>query len=116
MRSDPDDTIQPEIMRTLAAVAADAVIERLRRNPIVTPEWLSLQDAAAYTGYSEQQLSEFVRTNRAPKSIKFSNNARRFKRSDVDTWCAAGGPSQYCDDGSRPGATGRRSGANENAQ
>lgn len=85
----------PHVMRTLAAAAAREVIEQLRRNPIVSPEWLSLQDAAVYTGYSEQQLSEFVRTNRAPKSIKFSHNARRFWRRDLDTWCAAGGPSQY---------------------
>lgn len=89
------DELSPKLLRTLASAAADAVIERLRRNPIVAPEWLSLQDAAAYTGYSEQQLSEFVRTGRAPKSIKFSNNARRFKRRDLDAWCSAGGPYQH---------------------
>lgn len=95
MRPTQEVEINPHVMRALAAAAADAVIERLRRNPLVAPEWLSLQDAAAYTGYSEQQLSEFVRTGRAPKSVKFSNNARRFRRADLDAWCAAGGPSQY---------------------
>jgi len=96
----PNQDVETHAMRALAAAAADAVIERLRSNPIVAPEWLSLQDAAVYAGYSEQQFSEFVRTKRAPKSIKFSNNARRFKRSDVDAWCVAGGPSQYNEDGS----------------
>jgi predicted DNA-binding transcriptional regulator AlpA len=76
------------------------ILAELRRRPVIQPEWLSLQNAAVYTGYSEQQFSEFVRTNRAPKSIKFSHNARRFRRADIDAWCAAGGPSQYHEDGS----------------
>jgi hypothetical protein len=42
------------------------------RRPIVYPEWLSLQDAAAYTGYSEQQFSDFVKRGIAPKSVLFS--------------------------------------------
>jgi predicted DNA-binding transcriptional regulator AlpA len=63
------------------------------------PEWLSLQDAATYTGYSEQQFSDFVKRGIAPKSILFSRNARRFKRSDLDAWCAAGGPSALASKG-----------------
>jgi predicted DNA-binding transcriptional regulator AlpA len=87
------DTPITALMRETAAMTADAVIDRLRRHPIVQPEYLSLQEAAVYTGYSEQQFSEFVRTQRAPPSVLFSRNARRFKRSDVDAWCAVGGPS-----------------------
>jgi hypothetical protein len=45
-------------------------------------------------GYSEQHFSDFVKRNIAPRSVLFSRNARRFKRTDVDAWCAAGGPSQ----------------------
>ncbi|HSY55084.1 MAG TPA: hypothetical protein VK834_01395 [Bradyrhizobium sp.] len=48
-------------MREPAAATADTVLAELRRRPIVHPEWLSLQGAASYTGYSEQQFSDFVK-------------------------------------------------------
>ena len=89
------DTPLAALMRETAAATVDTVLAELRRRPIVHPEWLSLQDAAAYTGYSEQQFSEFVKRGVAPKSVLFSRNARRFKRSDIDAWCAAGGPRAY---------------------
>ncbi len=97
------DTPLTALMRETAAATVDTVLAELRRRPIVHPEWLSLQDAAAYTGYSEQQFSEFVKRGIAPKSVLFSRNARRFKRSDLDAWCAAGGPSAYTSKGD-PGA------------
>ena len=87
------------LMRETAAATVDTVLAELRRRPIVHPEWLSLQDAAAYTGYSEQQFSDFVKRGVAPKSVLFSRNARRFKRSDIDAWCATGGPSAYTSKG-----------------
>ena len=109
MRADANladgDTPLAALMRETAAATADTILAELRR-PIVYPEWLSLQDAAAYTGYSEQQFSDFVKRSVAPKSVLFSRNARRFKRSDVDTWCAAGGPSAYSSKGD-PGAVRR---------
>jgi len=83
-----------------------ALIAELRRRPIVQPEWLSLQETAIYCGYSEQQFSDFVKRGIAPKSVLFSRNARRLKRSDVDAWCAAGGPSAYSSKG-EPGAVRR---------
>jgi predicted DNA-binding transcriptional regulator AlpA len=86
------DTPLAALMRETAAATVDTVLAELRRRPIVHPEWLSLQDAAAYTGYSEQQFSEFVKRGIAPKSVLFSRNARRFKRSDVDAWCAGRAP------------------------
>ena len=89
------DTTLATLMRQTASATVDMVLAELRRRPIVHPEWLSLQEAAAYTGYSEQQFSEFVKRGIAPPSILFSRNARRFKRSDVDAWCADGGPSQF---------------------
>ena len=95
------DTPLTALMRETAAATVDTVLAELRRRPIVHPEWLSLQDAAAYTGYSEQQFSDFVKRGIAPKSVLFSRNARRFKRSDVDAWCAAGGPSQFEKNGGR---------------
>jgi predicted DNA-binding transcriptional regulator AlpA len=97
------DTPLTALVRETAAATVDTVLAELRRRPIVYPEWLSLQDAAAYTCYSEQQFSDFVRRGIAPKSVLFSRNARRFKRSDVDAWCAAGGPSAYTSKG-EPGA------------
>lgn len=92
-----DDTPITVIMRECAAKTVDMVLAELRRRPLIQPEWLSLQECAAYTGYSEQQMSGFVRRGIAPRSILFSRNARRFKRSEVDTWAAAGGPSQFED-------------------
>jgi hypothetical protein len=41
-----------------------------------------------------------------PESVLFGRNARRFKRSDVGAWCAAGGPSAYTSKGD-PGAVRR---------
>jgi predicted DNA-binding transcriptional regulator AlpA len=103
MRSNPittsGDTPLAALMRETAAATVDTVLAELRRRPVVHPEWLSLQDAAAYTGYSEQQFSDFVKRDVAPKSVLFSRNARRFKRSDRDAWCAAGGPSAYASKG-----------------
>ncbi len=93
------DTPLAAVMRETAAATVDTVLAELRRRPIVHPEWLSLQDAAAYTGYSEQQFSDFVKRGIAPKSVLFSRNARRFKRSDIDAWCVAGGPSAYASKG-----------------
>ena len=66
------------LMRETAAATVNAVFSKLRRRPIVHPEWLSLQDAAAYTGYSEQQFSDSVKRGVAPKSVL------------VGAWCAAG--------------------------
>jgi predicted DNA-binding transcriptional regulator AlpA len=110
MRTDANvgngDTALAALMRETAAATVDTVLAELRRRPIVQPEWLSLQDAAAYTGYSEQQFSDFVKRGVAPKSVLFSRNARRFKRSDVDAWCAAGGPSAFTSKG-EPGAVRR---------
>jgi predicted DNA-binding transcriptional regulator AlpA len=90
-----EDTPTAVLLRECAAKAVDAVMAELRRRPIVQREWLSLQETAIYCGYSEQQFSDFVRRGIAPPSVLFSRNARRFKRSDVDAWCAAGGPSQF---------------------
>jgi predicted DNA-binding transcriptional regulator AlpA len=82
------------------------VIAELRRRPVTQQEWLSLQDAARYTGYSEQTFSDFVRRGIAPRSVKFSHNARRFRRYEIDAWCERGGPSQYQADGSPQGDRG----------
>jgi predicted DNA-binding transcriptional regulator AlpA len=104
MRADANvadgETPLAALMRETAAATVDAVLAELRR-PIVHPEWPSSQDAATYTGYSEQQFSHFVKRGVAPKSVLFSRNARRFQRSDVDAWCAAGGPSAYSSKGDR---------------
>ena len=100
------DTLLPALIRETAVATVDAVLAELRRRPIVYLEWLSLQDAAAYTGYSGQQFSDFVKRGVAPQSVLFGRNARRFKRSDVDAWCAAGGPSAYSSKGD-PGAVRR---------
>ena len=98
-----DDPALAALLRETAAATAQTVLAELRRRPIVHLEWLSLQDAATYTGYSEQQFSDFVKRGIAPKSVLFSRNARRFKRSDLDVWCAAGGPSAYASN-SKPNA------------
>jgi predicted DNA-binding transcriptional regulator AlpA len=57
-------------------------------------EWLSLQQAAEYAGYSEGAFCRFVRQGVAPPSVKLTNAARRFRRADVDAWITAGGPSR----------------------
>jgi predicted DNA-binding transcriptional regulator AlpA len=98
-----EDTPTAVLLRECAAKTVDTVIAELRRRPIVQPEWLSLQETAIYCGYSEQQFSDFVKRGIAPKSVLFSRNARRFKLSDVDAWCAAGGPSAYASKGERSG-------------
>lgn len=66
------DTPLTALVRETTAATVDKVLAELRRRPIVHREWLSLQDAAAHTGYSEQQFSEFVQGGIAPKSVLFS--------------------------------------------
>jgi hypothetical protein len=90
-----DDTPTAVLLCECVAKTVDVVIAELRRRPIVQPEWLSLQETATYCGYSEQQFSDFVKRRVAPPSVLFSRNARRFKRTHVDAWCASGGPSQF---------------------
>jgi hypothetical protein len=85
-----DEKPTTPLLRQCAAETVDALPAELRRRPIVRPEWLSLQHAALYCGYSERQFSEFVKGGIAPPSVLCSRNARRFKRSDV-----TGGPSQF---------------------
>jgi hypothetical protein len=96
-----EETPSAALLRECAAKTVDTVIAELRRRPIVQPEWLSLQETAIYC--CEQQFSDFVKRGIAPKSVLFSRNARRFERSDVDAWCAAGGPSAYASKGERSG-------------
>jgi|SRR5580704_14575156 predicted DNA-binding transcriptional regulator AlpA len=98
-----DDTPTAVLLRECTAKTIDTFVAELRRRPIVQPKWLSLQETAVYCGYSEQQFSDFVKRGIAPKSVPFSRNARRFKRSDVDAWCAAGRPSAFASKG-EPGA------------
>jgi predicted DNA-binding transcriptional regulator AlpA len=90
-----DDTPTAVLLRECAAKTVTTLIYELRRRPIVQREWFSLQETAGYCGYSEPQFSDFVKRGIAPPSVLFSRNARRFKRADVDRWCAAGGPSQF---------------------
>jgi hypothetical protein len=82
-----EDTPTAALLRESAAKAVDALLAELRRRPFMQPEWLSL--------HSEQQFSDFVKRGIAPPSVLFSRNARRFKRSAVDAWCAAGGPASF---------------------
>src|SRR5437016_12679269 len=100
------DTPLAALMRETAAATVDTVLAELRRRPIVHPEWLSLQDAAAYTGYSEQPFSDFVKRGVARKSVLFSRNARRLQRSGLEAWCAAGGPSDSAAKGEACGREG----------
>ena len=70
MRADANvadgDTPLAALMRETAAATVDTIFAELRRLPIVHPEGQFLQDAAAYTGYSEQQFSDFVKHGVAP--------------------------------------------------
>jgi hypothetical protein len=68
-------------MRQTAAATVNTVLAELRRRPIVHPERLSLQDAAAYTRYSEQQFSDFVKRGIAPKKKADSPNRVLSSRS-----------------------------------
>ena len=82
------DKLLAALMRMNAAATADAALAE-RQRPMVYPEWLSLH-AAAYTGYFEQRFPDFVKRRTAPKSVLVSQNARRFNRSGLGAWCAAG--------------------------
>ena len=109
MRADTNvadgDTPPAAPMRETAAATVDTILAEVRRRPIVHPEWLPC-GTLPRTAYSEQQFSDFVKRGVAPKSVLFSRNARRLQRSDVDAWCAAGGPSTYSSKGD-PGAVRR---------
>jgi hypothetical protein len=88
-----EDTPTAVLLRECTAKTVDTFVPQIRRHPIVQSQRLSLQEAAIYWGYSEQQCSNFVKRGIAPTSVLFSRNVRRFKRSDGDPWCAADSPS-----------------------
>lgn len=54
---------------------------------------------------NDTALAALMRETAAATAL-FSRNARRFKRSDIDAWCAASGPSAYTSKG-EPGAVRR---------
>jgi predicted DNA-binding transcriptional regulator AlpA len=74
--------------------ACRAAREQRKFSNLSEREWLSLQQAAAYACYSEGAFCRFVKDGTAPPSIKLSRAARRFRRAEIDSWIAAGGPSQ----------------------
>jgi predicted DNA-binding transcriptional regulator AlpA len=96
------DTIENEaplaaLIREVASKTAAAVIDQIRRAPVIEPEYLSQQEAAVFLGYSEAQLCEFARRGIAPKSISFSRSAKRYRRADLIEWASSGGPSAFAD-------------------
>jgi hypothetical protein len=109
MRGDAKVAVSNRILaaltRVTAVVTADSFVTELRPRPIVHPEWLSLENAAACRRCPEQ-FSDFVKGWIGRQSGLFSRNDRRFKRSDLDAWCGEGGPSTYSSKGD-PGAVRR---------
>jgi len=69
---------------------ADAIADRLRKNPPVPRKWLSSQEAAAYLGLSEQTLALRVKHGNAPQSTLISRKARRFAIGELDRWIEEG--------------------------
>jgi predicted DNA-binding transcriptional regulator AlpA len=70
---------------------ADAIADRLQKNPPVPRKWLSSQQAAAYLGLSEQTLALRVKQGNAPPSTLISRKARRFAIAKLDHWIEEGG-------------------------
>jgi predicted DNA-binding transcriptional regulator AlpA len=91
--------LAPAVARAIVDASVKAALNALRREPLIQPEWLSLQSAAHYTGFSESRFSEFIKAGTAPPSVLLSRNARRFRRSDLDKWVLAGGPSATSNSG-----------------
>jgi hypothetical protein len=54
-----DDPALAALLRETAAATAQTVLAEMRRRPIVHPEWLSLQDAATYTGLLRATVQRF---------------------------------------------------------
>jgi excisionase family DNA binding protein len=96
------DSATAQIARAAGIAAAEVVVERLRHRVAQPKQWFDVKEAAAYVGFNETTMCRLVREGRAPKSIKISRNARRFRREDVDAWIAAGGLLQYAAQEIRP--------------
>jgi predicted DNA-binding transcriptional regulator AlpA len=73
-------------------VEASARARPTKFDNLSSREWLSLQQAAHFSGYSESTFCRFVRDGTAPPSVKLKTGPRRFRRADVDSWIVAGGP------------------------
>ncbi len=71
---------------------SDAAVKAMTENP----QDRSTQAAKLYESFGGKMAAytgcEFVKRGIAPKSVLFSRNARRFKRSDVDAWSAGRAP------------------------
>ena len=88
------DTALAALMRETAAATVDTVLAELRRRPIVQPEWLSLQDAATYTGYSEQQFSAISSSAASRRRASYSVATRGV--SSAATLTLGGGRRPEC--------------------
>ncbi len=65
------------------------VVARVR-DELVTPEWLTPDQAASYCGLTARGLEELRYRRRGPVFHKVSGRIVRYRREDLDAWLEAG--------------------------
>lgn len=65
------------------------VVARVR-DELVTPEWLTPDQAASYCGMTARGLEEQRYRRRGPTFHKVSGRIVRYRRADLDAWLEAG--------------------------
>lgn len=65
------------------------VVARVR-DELVTPEWLTPDQAASYCGLTARGLEELRYRKRGPAYHKVGGRIVRYRRVDLDSWLEAG--------------------------
>jgi excisionase family DNA binding protein len=73
----------PEFTRELAATVADAVLARMPKQTI-EQRYMSVQQAALYTGYSHEALWKHIQRGALPVSKE--GKSVRIDRHEIDKW------------------------------
>lgn len=84
-------SLGPLNVESFARVVAEQVIGQFAQRGFTTPEYLSTQQAAAYTGLSVDWFAKARQTDDGPPFIKISpsqGGSVRYKKSDLDAWLA----------------------------
>ena len=85
------DTIK-SIAEGIAGAVADRVADLLRRNDKpINPEYLTANQVAQMTGFSQKALEAYRSQRVGPPFLKVGKNVR-YRAADVRAWIEAGGP------------------------
>lgn len=82
----------PDTIETAVQRGVELALTRLRENPtpLIEPEWLSTESAAAYLNMPHRTLEDYRLRGIGPAYSKVGQRYVRYRRRDLDAWLLAG--------------------------